>query len=60
MYCKNIQRSKVFAGRADLSLKAFQKILTALDAALVIQPEAQLRKRAGVAGAVRALELAGR
>ena len=54
------QLSRVFAGRADLSLKALQKILMALNAALVIQPEAQLRKRAGVAGAVRALELAGR
>ncbi|MCX6348108.1 MAG: hypothetical protein NTV79_01190 [Candidatus Aureabacteria bacterium] len=40
------QLSRVFAGRADLSLKALQKILSALHAALVIQPEAEVREHA--------------
>lgn len=49
------QLSRVFASRADLSLKALQDILRNLEARLVIQPEADLKANASVEAATRKL-----
>src|SRR5438874_3988072 len=38
------QLSRVFAGRADLSLRALQKVLTVLQAQLIIQTKEQARE----------------
>jgi hypothetical protein len=52
------QLSRVFAGRADLSLRALQKALEVLQAQLVIQTREQAREQASVARAEEALILA--
>src|SRR5262249_22797684 len=52
------QLSRVFAGRADLSLQALQKVLELLQARLVIQTEEQAREQTSVARAAEALALA--
>jgi hypothetical protein len=52
------QLSRVFAGRADLSLQALQKVLEVLQAQLVIQTQEQAREQASVARAEEALALA--
>lgn len=52
------QLSRVFAGRADLSLRALQKVLEVLHARLIIQTEDQARARTSVARAEEALALA--
>lgn len=49
------QLSRVFASRADLSLPALQKIVHALGAALVIQPDDALEARISPEEADRAL-----
>lgn len=49
------QLSRVFAGRADLSLELLQKVLQLLRAALVVQPEETLRANASLDVASRAL-----
>jgi len=54
------QLSRVFAGRADLSIKALQKVLEVLHAHLVIQTEEATRAQTSVAGAQEALALANR
>jgi transcriptional regulator with XRE-family HTH domain len=52
------QLSRVFAGRADLSIKALQKVLEVLHASLVIQTEEQAREQISIARAEHALESA--
>ncbi len=52
------QLSRVFAGRADLSLRALQKLLEVLQAQLVIQTQEQAREQTSVARAEEALALA--
>jgi hypothetical protein len=54
------QLSRVFAGRADLSLRALQTVLQVLQARLVIQTEAESREQTSVARAEEALALATR
>src|SRR5262245_17519579 len=54
------QLSRVFAGRADLSLRALHKVLEVLQAQLVIQTQEQARERTSVARAEEALMLATR
>jgi hypothetical protein len=49
------QLSRVFAGRADLSLQALQKVLEVLRAQLVIQTQEQAREHTSVAHAAEAL-----
>src|SRR5262249_41527749 len=49
------QLSRVFAGRADLSLRALQKVLEVLQAQLVIQTKEQAREQTSVARAEEAL-----
>jgi hypothetical protein len=51
------QLSRVFAGRADLSLRALQKVLEVLQAQLVIQTQQQAREQTSVARAEEALAL---
>jgi hypothetical protein len=52
------QLSRVFAGRADLSLQALQKVLGVLQAQLVIQTQDQAREQTSVSRAEEALALA--
>jgi hypothetical protein len=52
------QLSRVFAGRADLSLRALHKVLEVLQAQLVIQTKEQAREQTSVASAEQALALA--
>jgi transcriptional regulator with XRE-family HTH domain len=52
------QLSRVFAGRADLSLRALQKVLDVLRAQLIIQTREQAREQTSVARAEEALALA--
>jgi hypothetical protein len=52
------QLSRVFAGRADLSLRALGKVLEVLHARLVIQTEEQAREQTSVARAEEALAVA--
>jgi hypothetical protein len=52
------QLSRVFAGRADLSLRALQKVLEVLQAQLVIQTQEQAREQTSVTRAEEALALA--
>ena len=52
------QLSRVFAGRADLSLRALQKVLKVLQAQLVIQTQEQAREQTSVARAEELLALA--
>jgi hypothetical protein len=47
----------VFAGRADLSLRALQKVLEVLQAQLVIQTQQQSREQTSVARAEETLAL---
>jgi transcriptional regulator with XRE-family HTH domain len=54
------QLSRVFAGRADLSLRALHKVLEVLDARLIIQTQEQAREQTSVARAEEALALATR
>ncbi len=54
------QLSRVFAGRADLSIKALQKVLEVLHAQLVIQTAEQAREQTSIASAAQALALASR
>ena len=49
------QLSRVFAGRADLSLQALGKVLEVLQARLIIQTEEQSREQTSVASAEKAL-----
>src|SRR6516225_7846527 len=51
------QLSRVFAGRADLSLRALQKVLEVLQAQLVIQTQQQACEQTSVARAEEALAL---
>jgi hypothetical protein len=51
------QLSRVFAGRADLSLRALQKVLEVLQAQLVIQTQQQAREQTSVARAEETLAL---
>jgi hypothetical protein len=48
----------VFAGRADLSLRALEKVLEVLGARLIIQTEEQAREQTSVTGAEEALAAA--
>ena len=52
------QLSRVFAGRADLSLRALGKVLEVLQARLIIQTEEQAREQTSVARAEEALGVA--
>lgn len=52
------QLSRVFAGRAGLSLRALQKLLETLHAHLVVQTEEEVREHASVARAEKALAMA--
>jgi hypothetical protein len=52
--------SRVFASRSDLSLQSLQRILEALHAALVIQPEENLAERVSPERAAEALAAAAR
>lgn len=52
------QLSRVFAGRADLSLKALQKVLDVLQAQIVIQTQEQAQAQTSVALAEEALATA--
>jgi transcriptional regulator with XRE-family HTH domain len=52
------QLSRVFAGRADLSIRALQAVLEVLHARLVIQTDAQVREQTRVAGAEEILAFA--
>jgi hypothetical protein len=52
------QLSRVFAGRADLSIRALQKVLEVLHAHLVIQTEEQAQEHTSVSSAEEALALA--
>ena len=51
------QLSRVFAGRANLSLRALQKVLEVLQARLVIQTKEQARELTSIARAEEALAL---
>ena len=51
------QLSRVFGGRADLSIRALQTVLEVLHARLVIQTDEQVRAHTGVVGADAALAL---
>jgi transcriptional regulator with XRE-family HTH domain len=51
------QLSRVFGGRADLSIRALQSVLEVLHARLVIQTDDQVRAQTSVAGAEEALVL---
>ena len=53
------QLSRVFAGRADLSLKALQSVLAVLHAQLVIQTEERARELTSIDRAEEALTLHG-
>jgi hypothetical protein len=53
------QLSRVFAGRADLSLRALQNVLAVLQAQLVIQTKEQARELTSVDRAEEALALPG-
>jgi transcriptional regulator with XRE-family HTH domain len=53
------QLSRVFAGRADLSLHALQKVLAVLEAQLVIQTKEEARELTSIARAEEALALRG-
>ena len=53
------QLSRVFAGRADLSLRALQSVLAVLQAQLVIQTKEQARELTSVDRADEALALSG-
>jgi hypothetical protein len=53
------QLSRVFAGRADLSLRALQNVLAVLQAQLVIQTKEQARELTSVDRAEEALALSG-
>jgi hypothetical protein len=53
------QLSRVFAGRADLSLRALQSVLGVLQAQLVIQTKEQARERTSIDRAEEALALSG-
>jgi hypothetical protein len=53
------QLSRVFGGRADLSIRALQNVLEVLHARLVIQTDDQVREQTSVAGAEEALALTG-
>ncbi len=52
------QLSRVFGGRADLSIRALQNVLEVLHARLVIQTDEQVREQTSVARAEEALALA--
>ena len=52
------QLSRVFAGRADLSLRALQKVLEVFQARLIIQTEEQVSEQTSVARAEEALAAA--
>jgi transcriptional regulator with XRE-family HTH domain len=52
------QLSRVFGGRADLSIRALQSVLEVLNARLVIQTDDQIRALSSVAGAEAVLSLA--
>src|SRR5262245_19892639 len=52
------QLSRVFAGRADLSIKALAKLLDALRAHLVVQTDEAVRAQTSIARAEEALTLA--
>src|SRR5712692_3968479 len=52
------QLSRVFAGRADLSLRALGKVLEVFQARLIIQTEEQAREQTSVARAEEALAAA--
>jgi transcriptional regulator with XRE-family HTH domain len=54
------QLSRVFAGRADLSIKALQTVLEVLHANLIIQTEEEAREQTSVARGEEALALANR
>jgi hypothetical protein len=54
------QLSRVFAGRADLSLRALHKVLEVLQARLIIQTDEQAREQTSVARAEEALAKATR
>jgi hypothetical protein len=54
------QLSRVFAGRADLSLKALEKVLEVFRAHLVIQTEEEAREHTSVSRAEEALAMANR
>jgi hypothetical protein len=54
------QLSRFFAGRADLSLRALQKVLEVFQARLIIQTEEQAREQTSVAGAQEALAVVSR
>lgn len=51
------QLSRVFGGRADLSIRALQNVLEVLHARLVIQTDDEVREQTKVAGAEHALAL---
>ena len=51
------QLSRVFGGRADLSIRALQSVLEVLNARLVIQTDDQVRALTSVAGAEEVLAL---
>jgi hypothetical protein len=53
------QPSRVFAGRADLSLQALQSVLAVLQAQLVIQTKEQARELTSIDRAEEALALRG-
>jgi transcriptional regulator with XRE-family HTH domain len=53
------QLSRVFAGRADLSLRALQKVLGVLQAQLIIQTKEQARELTSIRRAEEALVLPG-
>lgn len=53
------QLSRVFAGRADLSLRALQNVLGVLEAQLVIQTKEQARELTSVRRAEEALAIRG-
>jgi hypothetical protein len=53
------QLSRVFAGRADLSLRALQSVLAVLQAQLVIQTKEQARELTSIDRAEEALALRG-
>ncbi len=52
--------SRVFASRSELSLQSLQRILEALHAALIIQPEENLAERVSPERAAEALAAAAR
>ncbi len=51
------QLSRVFGGRADLSIRSLQSVLEVLHARLVIQTDDQVRAQTSAAGAAAVLEL---